>query len=202
MANNEKEIWRAHPEYTRIEVSPFGRVRTIDRVTSGEKRTRFTKGRILKQRYNRGYLQVSFRVNGKLVTKYVHRLIAEAFIPNTDNLPQVNHKNCNRADNCVENLEFCTASYNAKYRNKFGVSNAEMQGHPLFAIDLATLEVSRFRAQGEASRVLGIQHSDINSVIKGRLKRAGGYWFVNDDGHAVDVVKSKLHDAGGVGLKI
>lgn len=191
---NEKEIWKKYPEYAGIEVSTLGNVRTIDRVTSGEKRTRFTKGRILKQSYNRGYLQVFFRVNGKLVGKYVHRLIAEAFIPNHDNLPQINHKDCNRANNDVSNLEWCTASYNAKYRNKFGVSNAETQGHPLFAINLSTLKVSHFRAQGEASRVLGIQHSDINSVIKGKLKHAGGYYFKEDDGNGIEIDKDKINN--------
>lgn len=194
IVNDEEEIWKSHPDIAGIEVSTLGNVRTIDRVTSGEKRTRFTKGRILKQSYNRGYLQVSFRVNGKFVTKYVHRLIAEAFIPNTDNFPQVNHKNCNRDDNRVENLEWCTASYNAKYRNKFGVSNAETQGHPLFAINLSTLEVSHFSAQGEASRVLGIQHSDINSVIKGKLKHAGGYYFKEDNGNGIEINRDKLNN--------
>lgn len=75
-------------------------------------------------------------------------------------------------------------------------------GHPLFAINLATLEVSKFPSQTEAGRAFGIDNSSITAVIKGRRNQAGGFWFVNDDGHAVDVVKSKLHDVGGIGLKI
>ena len=202
MANNEKEIWKSYPDIPGIQVSTLGRVRTIDRVTSGEKRTRFTKGRILKQSYNRGYLQVSFRVNGKFVTKYVHRLIAEAFIPNTDDFPQVNHKNCIRDDNRVENLEWCTASYNAKYREKFGISSTEARGLPVLAVNLKTQEVSQFSSQHEASRALGFSQGNINGVIIGKLNQTHSYWFVNDDGNAVDVVKSKLHDIGKTGLKI
>jgi len=113
----ETEIWKKHPEIVGIEVSTLGRVRTLDRTVKSGEITQFVKGRVLKQ-YNRkdGYLQVNFRMNGKAISKKVHRLIAEAFIPNPDNLPEVNHKDCNRANNNVENLEFCTRSYNRRYR--------------------------------------------------------------------------------------
>jgi hypothetical protein len=113
----------------------------------------------------------------------------------------VNHKDCNRKNNHVENLEFCDNSYNQKYRNKFGISVTESIGKPLFAVNLSTLEVSHFRSQSEAGRVLGFGQGHIGSVIRGERNHAGDFWFVNDDGHAVDVVKSKLHDIGGTGLK-
>ena len=203
MANSEEEIWRAHPEYTGIEVSTLGRVRTLDRVVSSEKYTRFMNGRVLKQSYNvKGYLKTSIPIDEKWITKQVHRLVAQTFIPNPDNLPQVNHLDCNRKNNNVKNLEFCTVSYNAKYREKFGISSTESLGLPLFAINLDTLEVLHFRSQGEAGRVLGVSQGNINEVIKGKRNQTHGFWFVNDDGHAVDVVKSKLHDVGGTGLKI
>lgn len=197
------EVWKAHPDIPGIEVSTFGRVRTLDRLVSSEERTQFTKGRILKQQDNsNGYLKVCFRVNGKHVNKLIHRLVAQTFISNPDNLPQVNHLDCNIKNNYVDNLEFCSASYNQKYREKFGISNTESKGHPLFAINLKTFEVSHFRSQREASRELGVSQSSIGFVIRGRRRAAGGFWFVNDDGHAVDVVKSKLHDIGETGLKI
>lgn len=184
MANNEKEVWKAHPDIVGIEVSTLGRVRTLDRLISSEKYTRFQKGRVLKQNVsNNGYLRVRFRINGKHINKSVHRLVAETFISNPENFPQVNHKDCDRTNNNVKNLEFCTASYNQQYRNKFGVSNTETQGRPLLAIDLNTMEVSKFRSQCEASRELGVSQGNINSVIKGSRKRAGGYLFINDSGH-------------------
>ena len=195
----EEEIWKALSGVPGIEVSTFGNVRTLDKVVSTEKRTQFVKGRVLKQHDNtNGYLIVRFRTNGERVTKLMHRLVAQTFIPNPDNLPQVNHKNCDRRDNRINNLEWCTSSYNNQYREKFG----EAQGHPVFAINLATLEVYQYPSQMEASRSLGISVGNINSVISGRYKQTDGYWFVNDDGHAVDVVKSKLHDVGETGLKI
>lgn len=191
----ETEIWKKHPDIVGIEVSTLGRVRTLDRLESRKKYTRSLKGRVLKQSNRKdGYLQVSFRMNGKAITKKVHRLIAEAFIPNPDNLPEVNHKDCNRANNNVENLEFCTRSYNRQYREKYGVSSTEAAGHPLFAVNLDTNEVSHFCSQHEASRELGIFQPHINAVIKGRYKYTGGFWLVNDDNKAADAIKNKLHE--------
>ena len=199
----ETEIWKAHPDIAGIEVSTLGRVRTLDKMVWNGSGTWLMKGRILKPASDKdGYLMVNVKVNGKWITKKAHRLTAQTFIPNPDNLPEVNHKNCARDDNRVSNLEFCTHSYNSQYREKHGISNTESKGHPVFAINLDTMKLSRFRSHGEAGRVLGVFVSNINNVIKGRYKQTGGYWFVNDDGHAVDVVKSKLHDIGKTGLKL
>jgi len=187
------EIWKSHPEYKAIEVSTLGRVRTLDRVVSSEIGTYFTDGHILKQYDNtHGYLNVCIPVDGKWTTKKVHRLVAQAFLPNTDDLPQVNHRDCDRANNNVDNLEWCTRSYNMKYREKYGISQTEPVGHLLFAVNLTTLEVSRFPSQKEASRELGIFQPNINAVIKGRYKYTHGFWFTNADDKADDAINHKL----------
>jgi len=182
---NQVELWKALPGVTGIEVSTLGRVRTIDKMVWNGRGTWLMKGRVLKQSNDKdGYLKVRILIDGKWTTKKVHRLVAQTFISNSDNLPEVNHKNCVRDDNRVSNLEFCTHSYNIKYREKYGIS----LGHPVFAINLATLEVSRFRSQHEASRVLGVNQGNIDSVIKGKRKQTGGFWFVNADDKAVDII--------------
>ena len=190
----ETEIWKKHPEIEKLEVSTFGRVRTLDKVVPSGKTTRFVKGRVLKQSdTGHGYLQVHFRVDGKRVNKYVHRLVAQTFIKNTDNLPEVNHKDCDRANNAVSNLEWCTRKYNSQYREKYGVSNTETVGRPVFAINLDTQEVSRFRSRSEASRMLGVNLGNIGSVINGRRNHTCGHWFTNADNKATDAIKNKLH---------
>lgn len=193
MNENKIEIWRVHPEYAGIEVSTLGRVRTLDKVGSRKNGTYSKKRHVLKQSNStNGYLQVNIPIDGKRITKRVHRLVAQTFIPNPDNLPMVNHKDCNRANNNVENLEFCTASYNQQYRQKYGISTAAVTGHPLFAINLSTLEVSHFCSQSEAGRALGIQQSNISAVIKGRIKQKCGYWFKEDDGNSIETDNDKL----------
>lgn len=62
-----------------------------------------------------GYLHVLLCKNGKYITHNVHRLVAETFIPNPDNLPEINHKDENKENNCVDNLEWCTRKYNMNY---------------------------------------------------------------------------------------
>ena len=186
---NEEEIWRKHPEYKEIEVSIFGRVRTLDKLGSRKNGTYSKKGHVLNQSNStNGYMQVNIPIDGKRITKRVHRLVAETFIPNPDNLPMVNHKDCNRTNNNVENLEFCTASYNQQYRQKYGAS----QRQPVFAVNLTTMEVLHFRSKAEAGRVLGASTGSINMVIKGKIKQTGGYWFKEDDDNGIETDNDKL----------
>lgn len=189
----QTEIWKSHPDIPVIEVSTLGRVRTLDRVTSTEKMTRFQKGRVLKQSDNgSGYLKVNIPINGKQASKRVNRLVAQTFIKNDDNLPQVNHKDCDRTNNDVSNLEWCDGFYNQQYREKHGISRAESLGHHLFAIKMSTLEVLHFHSQHEAGRLLGLGQGGIGAVIRGKQEYMKGFWFVNDDDKAVDITKQKL----------
>lgn len=189
----ENEVWKTYPEFPWIQGSTMGRVRTLDRVVSNGKGIRLVKGHILKQRRDRyGYIYVEFSVNGKTVVRKVHRIIAQTFLPNTNELPQVNHIDCDPSNNNVDNLEWCTQEYNMQYREKYGVSNAESLGRPMFAINLNTLEVSRFKSQHEAGRELGVSVGNISHVIKGRYKQTKGYWFTNADENAVESTRAKF----------
>jgi len=170
------EFWKKHPDIDGIEVSSLGRVRSV-------------KGYCYKSNLgNSGYLIVQFYMNGKHVNKNVHRLVAQTFIPNPNNMLEVNHKDSSRTNNNASNLEWCSHSYNLRYREEFG----EALSQPVLSIKLSTLEVSRFRSQNEASRMLGANVGNINAVIKGRIKQTHGYWFVNDDEKADDLIKCKL----------
>ena len=190
---NDIEVWKPHPEFCFIEASTLGNVRTLNREVTTNRGTRLLKGRVLKPHRNKtGYLSVVFGMNGKQVHKRVHRLVAETFIPNPNGWPQVNHKDCDRTNNSVSNLEWCDASYNQRYREKYGVSNTESLGHPLFAVNLETLEVFKFRSQHEAGRQLGVHHqSSITQVLKGKQNQTGGYWFTENKS---EITKNKLRE--------
>ena len=111
---NSEEIWKDIIGYEGLyQVSSYGRVRSLDRYDS---RNCFRKKRILKLCANRlGYLKVGLWSNGKVKHHLVHRLVAEAFIPNPNNLPIINHIDENPSNNNVDNLEWCTAKYNMNY---------------------------------------------------------------------------------------
>lgn len=101
-------------------VDQFGRVYGVDRTTTvldnGRIYEKPIAGKQMKQSlHTKGYKTVSLTKDGKTKTMFVHRIVAEAFIPNVDNLPMVNHKDEDKTNNFVENLEWCTPSYNRTY---------------------------------------------------------------------------------------
>ena len=200
----QKTVWKTYPEFPFIQANQFGEVRTIDRTITGKNgRKLLVKGRVLKQQLlPDGYLQVHFRVNRKSIFMYVHRIMASCFIPNTNNWPEVNHKDNNRANNVVSNLEWCTHQYNQDYKKNFGTSSAEVLGKPVFAVNLETGKVLYFESQSEASRQLGVHSGGIGDVLKGRLNQIGGYWFTEDKSEITEEkirkIKAKMYFRGGV----
>lgn len=181
----EQEVWRQYPDpkYPFVEASNLGRIRTKDRtITDKNGKKRFVRGRILKQQVlPNGYMQVPLSVNGKTVHRYVHRIEAASFIPNPDNLPEVNHKDNDRTNNAISNLEWCTSQYNNNYKKNFGTSSTEVLGHPTFAVDLRTSKILRFESQCEAAHQLGVYQGNIQKVLNGEKSQTGGYWFTEDE---------------------
>ena len=109
-----EEIWRPVVGYEGLyEVSNTGRVRSLDKYDS---MNRFLRGRILRLFTDGlGYLRAQLYSNSKRKSFLVHRLVAQAFIPNPDNLPQVNHRDENPSNDNVDNLEWCDGKYNVNY---------------------------------------------------------------------------------------
>ena len=145
-------------------------------------------GRIKKlseEKTHEGYLRVQL-CNGKTKKhKAIHRLVAIAFIPNPDNLPEINHIDGDKANNCVTNLEWCSSSDNKKHAfrvlnkkhnrpsfNKFGKDN------PKSKIVQQIKEkqiIAEFYGIGDAERKTGINNSHISSCCNNKRKSAGGY---------------------------
>lgn len=189
MTNTEQEVWKTYPKIPFIQASNLGRVRTKDRYVKTKNGQRFVKGRILKQCSNdHGYMYVTFRVGGKIVHLRVQRVVATCFIPNLDNLPEVNHKDNNRTNNATSNLEWCTGSYNCQYREKYGKAS----GRPVIAINPETSEVFGFKSQHEAARQLGFAYQNVGAIINGEQNTAGGYSFLNADENAVENARTKF----------
>lgn len=102
--------------------------------------------KVLKQNNSLGYRTVRIiNPNGNRKTMKVHRLVALTFIPNPDNLKQVNHKNENKADNRVENLEWCTAKYNNNYGSRREKSSIAQRGHKAKWFGVYKTEHPRYR---------------------------------------------------------
>lgn len=130
-----------------------------------------------------GYYQVCLCKDGEEKWPLIHRLVAEAYIPNPNNYPCVNHKDENKAKCHKDNLEWCTYSYNNAYNGKarrlaFSRDNAnrikatvEACSKPVFCVELGRT----FKSASEAARILLVQRSRISDCCNGRRVTTGGY---------------------------
>jgi hypothetical protein len=157
-----REIWKDIEGYEGLyQVSNFGRVKRV--VTN----------RILKQaKQHGGSMLVRLSKNGKPHTCTVHRLAAQAFIPNPENKPQVNHIDEDKTNNMIPNLEWVTAKENINH----GTRN-ERTSKKVKAIDIANGEWNEYYSTHECARQLDLNQGSIVSCLKGRLKQTGGYVF-------------------------
>ena len=117
------EIWKDIHGYEGLyQVSNTGKVKSLEKTQIFPNGGKFVrKEKILRtNKTHNGYLNVRLYKDKHVKGFGVHRLVAQEFIENKNNLPQVNHINCNKTDNRVENLEWCDASYNQLHAIKFG----------------------------------------------------------------------------------
>lgn len=171
------EIWKAIEGYEGLyEVSNLGRVRNLDKVDS---MGRFWKGKILTACQQRGnYLYVQLSKDGKQKPMKIHRLVAKAFIPNPDNKPQVNHKDCNKANNRADNLEWVTNQENIdhgkrngrfKGRSNPGSSNgrAKLTESDIIEIRRTCVKGSREYGMVALGEKYGVSSTQINRIVSG-----------------------------------
>lgn len=157
------EVWRPVAGYEGVyEVSNMGNVRRI--LGNGKYRNR-------KLVYgSRNYYEVMLCMNNKRQLCLVHRLVARAFIPNPNNLPQVNHKDGDRGRNSIDNLEWVTAKENQLHSRRV-LLNAV---HPVYCVEKQVL----YPSLAIAAECTGACLSHIWKVINGRRQTAGGYHWL------------------------
>lgn len=172
------EIWKQVVGYEGLyEVSNYGRVKSLAKTIPGLfGSTIYLKEKIRKnQKYPNGYEYVGLSNNGKVKTHLVHRLVALAFIPNPDNLPEVNHKNEQITDNRVENLEWVTHKENANYgtRNQRASEKREI---PILQYSLEGEFITEWtKGAMSVQKKYGWNRTNICACCKGKQQSAYGF---------------------------
>lgn len=116
-----KEIWKNIKDYPNYQISNLGRVKALKFYSNIHKKY-YDRELILKEKINRfGYKFVGLSNKSGRKNKAVHRLVAEAFIPNQNDMPEVNHIDGNKQNNCVNNLEWCSRRENVLHSYKLGL---------------------------------------------------------------------------------
>lgn len=170
------------------EISNIGNVRSL-RKTVKNKNGKIEKYRITKFENGHGYYQISLFKKSKKTFK-VHRLVAETFIDNPNNYPVVNHKDGNKKNNKVENLEWCTYKENTVHAWEIGLCSTDKFEHfttPIVKISKEGKILKIYKSQREAAVDTKISYKSINNCLRGLVKYSGGYiWkYYNNGGDRV-----------------
>lgn len=169
-------VWAPIPGFPSYEASYTGQIRSIARK---DRMGRSRKPTILQQFFDsrRFYLCVNIWKNGKRKAMRVHRLVAMAFLPNPLELPEVNHRDENKANNCVSNLEWCDHRYNNTYGSKRGKWVGERNFAAKYSRDAALFVFKNHTCNGgkfgttELSRMTGISISHVSAIAHGNRRK-------------------------------
>lgn len=167
------EIWKDIAGYEGLyQISNFGNVKSLEKKVIN----RINKEKKLKMFDNgHGYYQVVLQKNKEKKSFKVHRLVARAFLSNENNLPCVNHKDCNRKNNHVENLEWCSIDYNIKYASK-NSCDYQKRRKKVIQYDMQGNFIKLWCSVNEASLKLNIAKQNISACcLNKKHKSAGGY---------------------------
>ena len=172
-----EEIWKDIEGYEGLyQVSNQGRVRSLDRCVNhggrSNKGLSLKKGKILSQgKDGNGYPSVMLSKNSKTKRRHVYRFVAELFVPNPYNLPEVNHKDENKMNSCADNLEWCTRSYNNSY-NGLAKKKGKMRKKPIIQMDMDGNELVYWFSATDCQEETGWFVSNILNVCHGKAKSA------------------------------
>lgn len=167
----EQEIWKSIKGYEGLyEVSNLGRIKSLW----------YGREKILKPYKNKdGYLQVILSKNGKVKNFRVHRLVAEAFIPNPMGLPEINHLDENKANNVINNIEWCDRNYNINYGSRTERMAAARINYPALSKPVEASKYPDFReiclrfpSTMEAGRK-GYHQGHVSDCCRGCFNREG-----------------------------
>lgn len=181
------EIWKDITGYEELyQVSNYGRVRSLKTL----------KRKVLKPvKTSNGYYCVTLYKNGTKVLKKVHRLVAEAFIPNHYNLPQVNHKDEDKSNNIVDNLEWCDSKMNNRYGTRLKRISVKLSRPVVQCLKDGRQFIFWLNAKQIKHSVFKVDNSNIGKCLKGKLNMAGGYiWRIptKDEMKYIDNHKEKM----------
>lgn len=161
-----KEIWKQIPGYPNYMASNLGNIKSLNYKGSRQEK-------ILKPTLNaKGYYQLSLSNNGIPTKHKVHRLVAYTFLPNPNNYPHVNHKDEDKTNNAVSNLEWC----DVKYNNNYGTHNervANANSIPIIQFTVDGKYIMTWKSGTEVERIIGVSSSSICACCKGKKKTAG-----------------------------
>ena len=159
------EEWRPVKDFEgSYEISSLGNVRSLDRFVARSPTSKFVKGRTIAQlSMPNGYRTVMLNSGGKRFRRYVHRLVAEAFLDNPSKLREVNHKDEDKSNNVLANLEWCSHSYNMKYAGG-SIRRVRNQCKPVVVIDGD--DPIRFESIASAAKYLGTSVTTVSKCCR------------------------------------
>lgn len=173
-----EEIWKSIKDLKGYEVSSLGNVRSIDRSIIGKDRVKqHFKGNIIsKFKDSRGYIAVTLTYKNNYKRFLVHRLVAEAFVPNPNNYPCINHKDENKSNNSIDNLEWCTVLYNNLYGDRIK-RRRDKVAYIISQLDKDNNLIGIYRGILMASKVNRFEFASIQRCVANKQNYSYGYKF-------------------------